>query len=277
MSDDADATGASGQPLLAVSLHDVAPQTWPACARLLECIDAIAALRVTLLVVPDYHHGGLAAFDRGYRAALERRLARGDELALHGWTHVDEMPLAGGPLDRLRRTRLTDREGEFAALPFDMARERLQAGRDWFESNGWPLHGFVAPAWLLGQQAWWAVVAFPFRYTTTRTRMCLLPHGEKVATTTLVYSSRSRWRRRMSTWWNSAQWALRPHGRRIVRIALHPGDAAHAPIIDHFTMLLRMLLSTHEAVTKAEIAQRYAEDLPHAAGIARAGVTSAHG
>src|SRR5690349_18279304 len=128
---------AAGSRLLAVALHDVAPQTWPACARLLNAIDTlrVATCRrvpVTPLVVPDYHGEGLRRFDAAYRGALEARLDRGDELALHGWRRRDEAPVRLDPVDVIRRTQLTAREGEFAALSQVEALARLQAGAHWF-------------------------------------------------------------------------------------------------------------------------------------------------
>ena len=41
---------------LCVSVHDVAPHTWPECEYLLQSIRQAAPIPVTLLVVPAYHH-----------------------------------------------------------------------------------------------------------------------------------------------------------------------------------------------------------------------------
>jgi len=244
-------------PLLAVSLHDVAPQTWPACERLLALLDAVAAIPLTLLVVPDYHREGLRAFDQRYHAALDQRLARGDELALHGWTHLDELPLDRGVLDTLRRTRLTNREGEFAALSRDEARARLHKGLHWFERNGWPVQGFVAPAWLLGPGAREALEHLPLRYTTTRTEWLLLREKRSVRAPTLVYSARSASRRRASLLWNRCLLA-RVAGRPLVRLALHPIDVLHSDICANIERVLPSLLLTREALTKAQVTSRLA-------------------
>ena len=90
----------------AVSLHDVAPDTWPDCAQLLALCDA-ARIPVTLLVVPRYHHGTAVDESPSFAAALQARRARGDDVVLHGYFHVDDGPPARGPLDSRRRSLQT--------------------------------------------------------------------------------------------------------------------------------------------------------------------------
>ena len=207
-------------------MHDVAPQTWDACEHLLAAVTAVASIPITLLVVPDYHGAGLRSFSPAYRNGLESRLARGDELALHGWRHLDDEPLGRDPIERLRRTRLTAREGEFAALPVARARERLEAGLDWFGRFGWPLHGFVAPAWLMSPGTWQALDGLPFGYVTTRPSIYLMPQRLPFETSTLVYSVRTSWRRALSLLWNEA---LRQPRARAARGTYRPAPGRRRP------------------------------------------------
>jgi predicted deacetylase len=244
---------------LAVALHDVAPQTWGACERLLESVAEIADIPVTLLVAPDYHGEGLRGFTAAYRRALEARLERGDELALHGWSHLDTQPLGPGLLDTLRRTRLTAREGEFAALPVQTARALLERGIEWFDKHGWPLHGFVAPAWLISTGTWQALDGLPFEYTTTLSRLYLLPQRIPVATRTYVYSARSGLRRCLSLARNQALRSLAERAST-VRLALHPNDAGHRQIVAQYQRLLRLLLCQRSAVTKLQLARCLREE-----------------
>jgi predicted deacetylase len=239
-------------PRVAVSLHDVAPQTWAACERLLSAVAQVAAVPVTLLVVPDYHGDGLRQFNAAYQRALNARLQRGDELALHGWSHRDTAPLHNGPLDTLRRTQLTALEGEFAALPASVAASLLERGCAWFDKQGWPLHGFVAPAWLLGPGAWSAIARFPFEYTATLGHLHLLPERASVATRTIVYSLRSPLRKRVSLLRNAA--LSRLPGAQPLRLALHPSDAGHDEVVRQIQAMLRSLMSECVALTKAQLA-----------------------
>ena len=85
---------------------------------------------------------------------------------MHGCTHRDDGTPEGW-LDGLRRSRYTRGEGEFWSLSRREALARIDVGIEWFTKNGWPLSGFVAPAWLLGPGARKALVERPFEYTST--------------------------------------------------------------------------------------------------------------
>ena len=149
---------------LCVSIHDVSPANWDDCARLAEALRSVADVPLTWLVVPQHHRAG---GDAGrMEAGLEAALACGDELALHGYTHLDTAPRGQGLKERVLREGYS-REGEFAALPADEAARRIRLGLDWFAARGWPVRGFVPPAWLMGAGAWQALSSFGFDYTTT--------------------------------------------------------------------------------------------------------------
>ena len=237
---------------LCVSLHDVAPATWKECDYLLQAIRDVAAIPVTLLVVPDYHRLPLPRAQAAhYEQALERRLANGDELVLHGYSHLDEAARAVGWRERFIRHVYTRGEGEFYAIDKEEAGRRLRQGLDWFDRRGWPVEGFVAPAWLMGEGAWAALAEFPFSYTTTLREMVLLPERERIASQSLVYSVGSAWRRAMSCSWNKLlRHAL--SGKPVVRLSLHPVDVRHPGIVRHFQNLLAELLQGRTAMTKAD-------------------------
>jgi predicted deacetylase len=218
-----------GRPVFSVALHDVAPSTQARCERLIADVQFLGDLRFTLLVVPRYHHQPVtAAFERW----IEKRLRAGDELVMHGFTHLDEAA-PGHALDHVRRRWYTAGEGEFAALDRTAAEERLRAGREWFARRGWPLRGFVAPAWLLGAGGWHALAAQPFEYTCTLRHLVVIEPDRTTLVAleawSIVYSTRAAWRRQASRLWNSAV-ARRQRHRRWMRFELHPGDADHRAI-----------------------------------------------
>jgi predicted deacetylase len=237
---------------LCVSVHDVAPATWPQCERLLQAIHTVADIPVTLLVVPAYHRHPAPA-DGRYERQLEECLARGDELALHGYTHLDEASVPTTWRDKFTRTVYTRSEGEFYAIGAAEARRRLELGLAWFAQRRWPVEGFVAPAWLLGANAWSVLADFPFSYTTTMRRFFLLPGRQALISPSLVYTVRSPWRRRMSCTWN-AMLCRSLQDRSLVRLSLHPTDAGYPNIIRHIQMLIESLLMQRQAMTKAAFA-----------------------
>lgn len=236
---------------LCLSLHDVAPATWPECRRLLEMLDGIGPLPVTLLAVPDYHRGGPLERDRAFLAAVEGRLARGDEVALHGYHHLDRGPPPAGPLEWLRRQVYTAGEGEFAALAEAEAAALVERGLALMGRLGWPVAGFVAPAWLLGNGARATLARSPLRYTTTRQGIYRLPDWQETRASSLVYSVRAGWRRTLSRGWNARLFEGQ-RARPLLRISLHPADARHPEVIAYWRRLITRALEGRRPLTKRQ-------------------------
>ncbi|CAN7264112.1 polysaccharide deacetylase family protein [Pseudoduganella sp. LjRoot289] len=252
------ATGPSGVPrALCVSIHDVAPATWPDCLRLWQAVRTVADIPLTWLVVPRYHGGaggeGCGDLAR-YEAGLERVLAQGHELALHGYTHLDAGPPPRGLRQRFLRRMFTQGEGEFAALGREQARRKLLLGKAWFAQRGWPLRGFVAPAWLLGDGAWEALRAESFAYTTTFARFHWLQRPVSLSAPTLVYAARNGAGRVFSRVALDAMLTLQAR-QPLVRLSLHPRDARHPELLRHLQRLTGALLATRQAMTKAAFAE----------------------
>lgn len=255
-------TTAPCRPALCLSIHDVAPATWDDCRRLHDAVRAVADIPLTWLVVPRYHHRRTRS--AAMEAYLEAQLAAGHELALHGFTHRDDGP--GAPswawLQHWRRTVFARHEAEFAALDEGQARARIALGRAWFKVRGWPLSGFVAPAWLLGPGAWRALArgdgkdAPPFRYTTTLARFHWLPSRETLWAPSLVYAARNRAGQMLSPWVLDATRAVQRQAP-LVRLSLHPQDAHHPALMRHMQRTVAQLLRTRLALTKAAFAATY--------------------
>jgi len=281
-------------PLLCVSIHDVAPSTWDDCARLAAALRTVADIPLSWLVVPRYHDR--PDDDAALRAGLDAALARGDELVLHGYTHLDTAARARSMRQRFLRGVYTQREGEFAALPAGEARRRIELGLAWFRARGWTASGFVPPAWLMGEGAWEALNGFGFAYTTTFARFHLLdgtgdrseaalpehgglarrqglpeknlqnqpnlpslritPDGPALFAPSLVYAARNRSGRWLSP--IAAGLAARwQGGAPLVRLSLHPPDVRHPRLLAHAQRLVESLLTAREAVTKEHCARLY--------------------
>jgi len=234
---------------LAISLHDVAPATWPECQTLLRLTDALR-VPVSLLVVPNYHRRGNLGGDPAFVAALRARVARGDEIALHGFFHLDDGPAPRSPTEWWRRRVLTDSEGEMAAIGVEEARERIERGIGALIAESLHPAGFVPPAWLLGAGSREALRRSSLRYTSTRDHLYPLPSFRPVRAPSLVYSTRSAWRRIVSAGWNER----RRRGLRaepLVRIALHPADARYPGVLGHWRRLMRSLLLERSPVLES--------------------------
>ncbi len=238
--------------LVAIEIHDVAPPTWSRCAALLEMLDAIGAPCTTLLVVPFYHRS--VAIDRApaFVEAISRRIARGDEVALHGFVHLDEAAPPRTLRGVVERRVLTRREGEFAAIDAADARDRLKHALDIWHRTGWELGGFVPPAWSVGRSASAALASVaPFDYIALRRGILRLPAVRWLATDLLWYSPTSPPRR----WLSRVGIALaraRASPTRLLRIALHPQDADASSVLDHWQRIIAITLAERNAVTTRE-------------------------
>ncbi len=244
---------------VSIVVHDVTPATWPECARLLQMLDDVGANPVTLLVVPHYHHANPIEEDGAFVAALDARLARGDELALHGYHHCDDAPPPRTLRGFVERRVLTRAEGEFAALDEAAATWRLERGIATFRRLGWPLYGFVPPAWLLGNAGRRALdrSSFRFRYVSSRAGVYRLPEWRFTPTANLCYSPDRRWRRAMSRVLIRRELA-RAEGDSLLRLSLHPQDARYPVVIDHWRCLIAAALAGRTPVTK----QQWASAMP---------------
>lgn len=241
---------ASTRPVCVV-IHDAGAPTWPRCERLWQSVQDVAPLPVTWLVVPRLHWApATPEFIDGLHAAL----ARGDELALHGYSHLDDAapPRATRPFDALRRRVCTAGEGEFAAIDEDECLRRLAAARGWFARHRLPRsRGFVAPAWLAGQAARAVLMRAGFDYVASLAHIDVPSRGWRLRAPSLVYSTRAAWRRELSIAWNTLLPRLAPRGA-IVRLELHPGDVEHDAVRRAWTRRLEAALRAGPAMTMAD-------------------------
>ncbi|MFO0453321.1 MAG: DUF2334 domain-containing protein [Pseudomonadota bacterium] len=233
-------------PTWAVSLHDVAPSTWEDCETLLELVRPYG-VPVTLLVTPHLHAGVRADADPAFAQALRGRLARGDEPVLHGYYHLDDATPPRSTRDWVRRRLLTAGEGEFAAITAQEAERRAVLGRAMLRGIGVEVEGFVPPAWQIAIDAFDAVARAGFRYVTTRDWLYPLPSGDPVHAPSLVYSTRTAWRRAASHWWNLLRLrslALAPR----VRVALHPPEARYRHVREAWRRMMDALAARRDGV-----------------------------
>ncbi|HEX5686236.1 MAG TPA: polysaccharide deacetylase family protein [Ideonella sp.] len=257
---------------LTVVLHDVSPATWPACLRVMTAVRRVARregkrLPMTLLVVPAMHgEPATPAFVRSLRYLV----GHGHELALHGLTHSDDAPPRSSWLDHVRRRWYTDGEGEFSALDRSEATRRLALGRAWATLLRLPMRGFVAPAWLLSEASWEAVESAGFAYTCTLNEVVALPGRQGLHARSVVFSTRSAWRRLASVVWNTllAGWQQRAP---LLRLELHPHDADHAAVLRCWSRILARALRDGRRPLRLDDVARQVQVRAHARAIRGSG------
>ncbi|MCW0923051.1 DUF2334 domain-containing protein [Pseudomonas sp. RG1] len=222
-------------------LHDVAPSTWADYQPFVEAVDALGDVPMTWLVVPDFHRQDALDANPAFRRVLDARVARGDELALHGYYHDDQEPLPNNPRDWFMR-RVYTHEGEFYRLSREAALARLHAGLEMFQRYDWPVQGFVAPAWLMSDGTRQALRELPLSYTSDPQHLYRLPDFSAIAAPGLVWSARSAWRRGLSKI-VSEQREQRWREASVIRLGLHPVDMRHRFSRDYWLHTLQRLLA----------------------------------
>ncbi|MGC3933665.1 DUF2334 domain-containing protein [Pseudomonas atacamensis] len=222
-------------------LHDVAPSTWADYQPFVEAVDALGDVPMTWLVVPDFHRHDALDANPAFRRVLDARVARGDELALHGYYHDDQEPLPNNPRDWFMR-RVYTHEGEFYRLSREAALARLHAGLEMFQRYDWPVQGFVAPAWLMSDGTRQALRELPLSYTSDPQHLYRLPDFSSIDAPGLVWSARSAWRRGLSKIL-SEQREQRWREASVIRLGLHPVDMRHRFSRDYWLHTLQRLLA----------------------------------
>jgi uncharacterized protein len=239
----------SRKPAFCVVLHDVAPSTWTLYAEFIRALDQLGRVPLTLLVVPDFHRQGTIDRFPAFIKAIEQHLARGDEVVLHGYYHDDPGPLGWSSKEWFMR-RLYTHEAEFYRLAEPEALCRLKRGIDLFARLGWPVSGFVPPAWLLGNEGRQALVQCGFAYTSDIGHLIRLPDLRPEPALTLVWSARSVWRRGLSRVWNDLLLAQQ-HQAPLIRLGLHPVDLRHHAVYRYWLATVRHLLDMRTPMTKS--------------------------
>ena len=226
---------------LMLVLHDVAPETWPDYQPFVQAIDEMGGVPMTWLVVPDFHHRNPLHRSPTFCRLLERRLALGDELALHGFYHADDGTPPRSPGAFFMR-RIYTHEGEFYGLDKQQALQRLEQGLAVFDRQGWPVAGFVAPAWLMSEGTRRALRQLPLSYTSDPQHLYRLPDFTAIDAPGLVWSARSAWRRGLSkivSEQRQQRWRQAP----VIRLGLHPVDMRHRFSRDYWWRTLERLLA----------------------------------
>jgi predicted deacetylase len=152
--------------------------------------------------------------------------------------------------------RIYTHEGEFYALDQAQALQRLEQGLALFDRQGWPVAGFVAPAWLMSQGTRQALSQLPLRYTSTPQHLYRLPDFTAYEAPGLVWSARSAWRRGLSR--VVCDWQCRRlRTAETLRLGLHPVDMRHSSSRNYWLRTLdNLLLQGREPLTKSAWLER---------------------
>lgn len=246
------------EPVFALVLHDVAPPTWPAWQPLLDWLDARGIGPLTLLVVPHWHGRARLQDAPALVEALEQRRRRGDELVLHGYRHLDQAPACRSPASWVARRVLSAGEAECAALDGASLAALVRRGLQVFAECGWTPRGFVPPAWQMPREGIAVLAGCGLRYSAGRRHLLDVTSARRLPVPALSMSARTAWRRGLSRAWVHAE-GRRLAGQAALRLAIHPGDLGHAPLLALWRRLIERLHAERRLLTKAALLECCAE------------------
>jgi uncharacterized protein len=245
------ATGSAARDFVVVSLHDVAPSTRQIANTIIAELARRGVRVCSLLVVPDYHHQGLFTKDTGFVSWLRGLQAEGHEIVIHGYFHERPRREKETLRDQFLTRFYTQDEGEFYDLRYEEALRRILAARDEFHAHGLKPRGFVAPAWLLSEEAEAAVRDAHMEYTTRLRTICDLRLGSVFPARTLVYSVRNSWRRGLSRARSAVLFRFAKNNL-LLRISVHPPDHSHPAIWKQIIRLIEQSVASRTATTYQE-------------------------
>lgn len=214
---------------LVVSIHDVSPFTRPQCERILAQLIELRLKTCSWLVVPDHHGRGHFLRDPDFCEWLRRLADAGHEIVIHGYHHFRPR-VSGESFSAKAITRFyTADEGEFFDIDQASAYALVTRAQEEFRELDLKPEGFIAPAWLLSDQAEEALRQAGIQYTTRLRNVRDLQSGRTYESQSLVWSTRSGWRRMVSLLWNRSL-LRRLKDNPLMRIAIHPSDIDHPPV-----------------------------------------------
>src|SRR5438067_4003331 len=245
------ATAGAAADSVVVSLHDVAPCTQQITSTIISELGAHGVRVCSVLVVPDYHHEGPFAKHREFVTWLRALEADGHEVVIHGYFHERPPQRKETLRDQFLTRFYTQNEGEFYDLSYEEALRRILAARDEFHAHGLKPRGFVAPAWLLSEEAEAAARDAQMEYTTRLRTVCDLRVGSVFPARTLVYSVRNSWRRGVSSVRNAVLFRF-AKSNLLLRISVHPPDHSHPAIWKQTIHLIERSVASRTATTYQE-------------------------
>lgn len=214
---------------IVVSIHDVSPLTREATERILGELAAIGITRLSLLVVPDHHCKGHFLDHPDFCDWLRARASEGHEIVVHGYYHRRDQRSGETFKEKLTTRYYTAGEGEFYDIAGADALRIISQARQEFRKIGLNPQGFVAPAWLLSDGADRALQRLGVGYTTRIGGVFDYTTGIQHHSQSLVWSTRSWWRRLLSLLWNPYLFR-RMQPSPLLRIGIHPPDIAYRSV-----------------------------------------------
>lgn len=209
------------------SLHDVAPCHLERLQKAELLFEKWGVQKVTYLLVPDFHHRGLANESIEFMAFVQKQRKFEVEWALHGEFHMESEQASQripSPDVAWKRKHMTGGEGEFLALQSEEIRSSLIRGINVFEKClGFKPQIFIPPAWLYNEQLAPELKSLNFEMTEDHFGIHLVQESKVITAPVVTWATRTLLRR-WGSWIVCPVLARLAKSKPLLRIACHPMD-----------------------------------------------------
>lgn len=224
------------------SLHDVCPFHLARIQRAEEYFVKWGVQKVTYLLVPNFHHHGLASLNSDFLAFVHKKRPFEVEWVLHGEFHLEDEAVALRVSDSettWKRKYMTGGEGEFLAQnPQEIRHSILRGVQEFNLVLGENPQYFIPPAWLYNEHLHPILKDLGFTGTEDHTGIYNLLNGEFTAAPVATWATRT-WLRRVGSLIVCPALARMNQFKELLRVACHPHDFDYDSTIASIALVYR--------------------------------------
>ncbi|TET27563.1 DUF2334 domain-containing protein [Candidatus Aerophobetes bacterium] len=207
-----------------VSIHDASPAFSSELKELVSELDSHGIVPRSVLVIPNYQERYNILKDDRFLSWIQSLQEGGDEIVHHGYNH-----LAGEGKHSSFNNYLYDRLfakgcGEFQYLDYREAEDKIRLGKEIFHRAGIDCQGFVAPGWLMSQEAERVLVAEGYLYATFIKIFRDYGRGRDVESEVVRFISRPKLQDYLYRLYDFYLIKIKEKREKLIRVALHPSD-----------------------------------------------------
>lgn len=238
-----------------VSIHDASPAFSSELKEMVSELESHGIIPKSILAIPNYQERYNILKDDRFLSWIHSLTEKGDEIVHHGYNH-----LAGQGKHSSFYNYLYDRffaKGceEFQYLSYREAEDKIRLGKEIFHRGGIDCQGFVAPGWLMSQEAERALVAEGYRYATFIKLFRDYGRGMDVKSEVVRFISRPKLQDYLYRLYDFYLIKIKEKRGELVRVALHPSDVRFGKPFQYALRLIGQLKKDRIPVTYLDFAK----------------------
>lgn len=232
-----------------VSIHDASPAFSAELKELVSELDSCGTIPRSVLVIPNYQEKYNILKDHRFLSWIHFLQERGDEIVHHGYTHLAERGKHSSFYNYLYDRFFAKGCGEFRYLDYREAEDKIRLSKEIFHRAGINCQGFVAPGWLMSQEAERVLIAEDYRYATFIKIFRDYKRGMDVESEVVRFISRPKVQDYLYRLYDFYLIKIKEKRENLVRVALHPSDVHFGKPFKYALRLIGQLKKYRTPVT----------------------------